>query len=225
MKKTILLAACALLVATAAPAQQLTEGFEGTFPPASWLVRNQSAPVGTNIGCWNLFTGTTPWAAHAGANHTGANFNCTSGAGEISGWLITAPLASLQNGNQVSFWTRKGSPDSYADRLELRLCLDTTPDSCGAAGSTGSAAGDVGSFTTLLLSVNPTLVLGVYPVVFTQYTATLSGLPAGTSTGRVAFRYWVTSGGPSGSNSDIISIDDVLVTNTTPVSLQSYEIE
>lgn len=224
MKKTILLAACALLVATAAPAQQLNEGFEAATLPATWIARNQSSPVGTNTGCWNIFT-TTPWAAHTGSNHTGANFNCTSGAGEISGWLISAPIAALQNGNQVSFWTRKNSPDSFADRLELRLCLDGTPDSCGAAGSTGSLAGDVGNFTTLLLSVNPTLVLGVFPTTFTQYTATLSGLPAGTSTGRVAFRYWVTNGGPSGSNSDIISIDDVMVTDTTPVSLQSFEIE
>lgn len=225
MKKITLLAVCTLLVATAAPAQQLNEGFEGTFPPASWLVRNQSSPVGTNTNCWNQFTSSTPWTPHTGNGQTGANFNCTSGAGEISGWLITAPLSALQNGNQVSFWTRKASPDNFADRLEVRLCVDSSPDSCGAAGSSGSLAGDVGSFTTLLLSINPTLVLGVYPVAFTQYTATLSGLPAGTSTGRVAFRYWVTSGGPSGDNSDLISIDDVLVTDTTPVSLQSYEVE
>jgi hypothetical protein len=109
--------------------------------------------------------------------------------------------------------------------MEVRLCLDTTPDSCGAAGSTGATSTDVGSFTTLLTSVNPTLVLGVYPTTYTQFSVTLSGLPAGPNAGRIAFRYFVTSGGPSGANSDIISLDDVVVTDTVPVELMSFQVE
>ncbi len=93
------------------------------------------------------------------------------------------------------------------------------------ATSTGTGDAAVGDFTTLLLTVNPTLVLGVYPTVYTQFTATISGLGAGPNPGRIAFRYFVTSGGPSGANSDIISIDDVLVTDTVPVELMSYEID
>jgi hypothetical protein len=213
----------ALATLTTAEAQQLTQDFEGTFPPTGWIVRNQSTVIGTNTACWNQFLGTTPWAAHAGNGQTGANFNCVGGANTISGWLITSQLTALQNGNQVSFWTRKASPDNFADRLEVRLCLDTTPDSCGAAGSTGVTSSDVGNFTTLLLSINPTLVLGVYPTAYTQFTVTLSGLPAGLSSGRVAFRYFVTNGG-SGANSDIISIDDVLVSSTSPVELMSFEV-
>lgn len=134
-------------------------------------------------------------------------------------------MTNLQNGNQVTFWTRKAATDSFADRMEVRLCLDTTPDSCGAAGSTGATSTDVGSFTTLLTSVNPTLVLGVYPTTYTQFSVTLSGLPAGPNAGRIAFRYFVTSGGPSGANSDIISLDDVVVTDTVPVELMSFQVE
>jgi hypothetical protein len=205
-----------------AKAQQLTEGFEGTYPPTGWVVRNQSTTIGTNTACWNQFTGTTPWATHTGNGQTGANFNCTTGANTISGWLLTSQMTNLQNGQQVMFWTRKNSPDQFPDRLEARLCLDTTPDSCGAAGSTGVTSTDVGNFTTLLVSVNPTLVTGVYPTVYTQFSATLSGLPAGANAGRVAFRYFVTNGGPTGANSDLISIDDV---NVSPVELMSFEVD
>ena len=225
MKKALLLGACAVLLATSVHAQQINEGFEGTYPPTGWIVRNQSAAIGTNTNCWNQFT-TTPWAAHGGSLHTGANFNCTSGANTISGWLITSQMTNLQNGNQVTFWTRKSSgATDFPDRLEVRLCLDTTPDSCGASGSTGSTSTDVGSFTTLLTSVNPTLITGVYPTTYTQFSVTLSGLPAGPNAGRVAFRYFVTNGGPSGANSDIISLDDVVVTNTVPVELMLFQVE
>lgn len=224
MRKALFIVAGLIMAGGTAYAQQMNEGFEGTFPPTGWVVRNQSTAIGTNTNCWNLFTA-TPWAPHAGVNHTGANFNCTSGDNTISGWLISSQLSSLQNGNDISFWTRKGDTDSFADRLEVRLCLDGAPGSCGLAGSTGATSADVGNFTTLLLSVNPTLVLGVYPTVFTQFTVTLSGLPAGLNPGRIAFRYFVTNGGPAGANSDIISIDDVLVTDTTPVELMSFSVE
>lgn len=226
MKKAILLVAAGLLAGgIAAQAQQLTEGFEGTFPPTGWIVRNQSTAIGSNTNCWNLFTGTTPWVAHGGAQHTGANFNCTSGTNTISGWLITQQLTALQNGNDLTFWTRKAATDTFPDRMEVRLCLDTTPDSCGAAGSTGTLSTDVGNFTTLLTSINPTLVTGVYPTVYTLFTVTLSGLPAGVNAGRIAFRYFVTNGGPSGANSDIISLDDVGVTDTLPVELTNFSVE
>jgi hypothetical protein len=206
-----------------AEAQQLIGGdFElVTFPPTNWIVRNQSTTIGSNAQCWNRFT-TTPWTPHAGVGHAGANFNCTTGTNTISGWLLSHQMVNLQNGQTVSFWTRKASPDTFPDRLQLRLCLDGAPDSCGAAGSTGATSTDVGTFTTVLVDVNPTLVTGVYPTVFTQFSATLSGLPAGPNAGRIAFRYFVTNGGPSGANSDIMSIDDAVV---TPVELLSIEVE
>ena len=65
--------------------------------------------------------------------------------------------------------------------------------------------------------MNPTLALGVYPVAYTQFTTTLAGLPAGSSNGRLAFRYFVTDGG-TGANSDIISIDDVTIVAGGPTA-------
>lgn len=190
------------------PNASLTEGFEGAFPPAGWIVRNQSTVVGSNVNCWNQF-GATPWPANSGANHAGANFNCTTGTNTISGWLISSQLTSIQNGDEISFFTRR-IDSGFVDRLEVRVCIDGAPGSCGAAGSTGALATDVGQFTTLALSVNPDLLPGVYPTVYTQFTTTITGLAAGGD-GRIAFRYFVTDGGPTGDNSDLLSIDDVSV--------------
>lgn len=208
-------------LAAAEAANQVTDGdFEiVTFPPTGWIVRNQSTSIGTNATCWNRTTTLPP---HGGTASAVANFNCTTGTDTISGWLIAPHLVALQNGNQLSFWTITAG--SFPDRMQVRLCLDGAPDSCGAAGSTGTTDADVGSFTALLLDINPTLINGVYPTVFTQFTVTLSGLPAGPNAGRIAFRYFVTNGGPSGANSNRIQLDDVVLTDTVPVELMTFEV-
>jgi len=81
----------------------------------------------------------------------------------------------------------------------------------------------------LLLEINPNLQLSVYPMVWTQYSITISGLAAPTS-GRIAFRYFVTNAGLNGTNSDYIGIDDFVHTpyvcptlNVAPTALnQAY---
>ncbi|UXI67677.1 choice-of-anchor J domain-containing protein [Tahibacter amnicola] len=205
-------------------AQQLTEGFDAEGLPEGWQARNQSTTVGDNANCWNQAGDIELFASQAGSGQMLANFRCEAADGDISGWLLTPQLTGLQNGNVLTFYTTKAEGSEYADRLEVRLCVG---EGCTATGSTGSGAGDVGQFTTLLLTVNPTLGVGAanYPESYTQFSATLTGLPAGTNTGAIAFRYWVTSGGPTGANSDIIGLDTVNLTDTTPVSLQSFSVE
>lgn len=184
-----------------APVQtDLGEAFDDItlLPGAGWFFQNNSSPVGLT----NWFQGNdTVFPAHTGAptSYIGANFNNVSGANTISNWMLT-PQLPLKNGDTVSFWTRTSAGSIWPDRLEVRLSLS------GASTNVGTLATDVGDFTTLLLSVNPTLVAGGYPEVWTQFTATLSGIPA-ASTGRIGFRYFVTNGGPSGSNSNYIGID------------------
>jgi len=177
-----------------------SEGFDDitTLPGAGWSFQNNSSPLGST----GWFPGNdTVFPAHAGAPtaYIGANFNNTSGAGAISNWMLT-PEISLANGDTISFWTRTATGSIWADRLQVRL------STAGSSTNVGSSATDVGDFTTLLLDINPTLVAAGYPQVWTQYTATLSGIPGG-ATGRVAFRYFVTNGGPSGANSNYIGID------------------
>jgi hypothetical protein len=191
----------ALLFAPLKAKAQLTENFDNitTLTAAGWSMQNLSTTIGTQA---NWFQGnSTVYAAFNGAatSYIGANYNFTTGANTISGWLMT-PQMTIRNGDVFTFYSRKVSPDSYPDRLEVRLSTN------GASTNAGATSTSVGDFTTLLMTINPTLVTGVYPVVWTQYTVTISGLGAPAS-GRVAFRYFVTGGGPSGSNSDYIGID------------------
>ncbi|MCW3102854.1 MAG: hypothetical protein JWO09_1294 [Bacteroidetes bacterium] len=213
MKKTITLKslmAAALITAAAisTKAQTFTENFDDitTLAANGWVMTNASAAVGST----NWFQGTSvagggPFDAYNGAANAyiGANYNNTGSTGTISNWLIT-PTRTLRNGDVITFYTRKVAPDSYADRLEVRMSTNGSSTVVG----TGTAVGD---YTTLMLSINPTLVLGVYPTTWTLYTVTISGLPAPTS-GRIAFRYYVTGAGFSGTSSDYIGIDNVVYT-------------
>lgn len=205
LKGTLAAIACAALPFMQATAQSFSESFNDItlLAGSGWVMTNASVAVGTT----NWFQGTSvagggPFDAYNGAANAyiGANYNNTGSTGTISNWLMT-PNRTLRNGDVITFYTRKPSPDSYADRLEVRMSTN------GASTNVGSGT-TTGDYTTLLLSVNPTLVLGVYPTTWTQYTITISGLPAPTS-GRIAFRYFVTGGGSLGVSSDYIGIDQV----------------
>lgn len=192
-----------------------------------WSQTNQSNPVGAS----SYSVPTAAVTAFASGAQGGAalsyalvNYNSTTGAGEISNWLIS-PIVNVQNGDIISFYTRTVTPNAnptpantFPDRLELRLSTAggfTTNPSAGEA--------DLGDFTTLCLSVNPNLLLtgvGSYPGVWTQYSYTVSGL-SGPTDCKFAFRYWVTNGGPDGTNSNIIAIDTVSV-DRPQASTQSF---
>ena len=231
MKKTLL---TLLLIPFLGVAQnQFSFGFDGTTAAmlaSGWQSTNQSTPAGAST--WSNATFTIPLASalfgsgnvntiplgQSGGNNsfTLVNFNSTTGAGNISNWLIS-PVITVQNGDVVTFYTRKGTdgPTDYADRLELRMSsVATTIVPSGGAT-------DVGSFTTLGVSVNPSLVTGfVYPKTWTQYTYTVAGLSGPTAV-KFGFRYFVTNGGPSGSNSDIIGLDTFSV-DRPEASTQSF---
>jgi autotransporter-associated beta strand protein/T5SS/PEP-CTERM-associated repeat protein len=183
----------------------ISENFDDitTLAGKGWHLQNASSPVGiTNWFQGTNIAATGPFDSHMGAanSYIGANYNNTASTGTISNWLAT-PAMTIANGDVLTFYTRKASSDDYADRLEVRISTNGTSTNVGSGGS-------VGDFTTLLLSVNPTLALGVYPTTWTQYTVTVSGLTEPIQ-GRLAFRYYVTNGGSSGANSDYIGIDTV----------------
>ncbi len=194
-----------------------SEGFSdiSLLPGQGWFFQNNSSP----LGLVDWFQGnTTVFSAQAGAanSYIAANFNNTSGANTISNWMLTPQLA-MSNGDTLSFWTRVPTDSIYPDRLQVRLSM------AGASTNVGSGVNAVGDFTTLLLDINPTLVVGGYPETWTQYTVTLSGLPSGVTNGRIAWRYFVTDGGPGGDNSNYIGIDTVEYTSAvvTPCSALS----
>ncbi len=184
----------------------VNEGFDDitTLAGAGWSLQNLSSPIGT-VPNWVQSSGV--FNAHSGGANSfiQGNYNNVAGANTISNWLLT-PETDLVNGAKISFWTRTVDTPQFADRLEVRLSTS------GASTNVGATSASVGDFTTVLLTVNPTLNVTDYPNVWTQYQVTVSGLAAPT-TGRVAFRYFVTNGGPNGNNSDNIGIDDVVVTD------------
>jgi hypothetical protein len=175
------------------------------------------------LGPNNWYQGVnTVFPAHTGVitSYIAANYNSTTGAGTISNWMLT-PVQTLQNGDVLKFWSRIPVPTEqnpeYPDRLEVRL------STAGASTNVGTSATSVGDFTTVLLTINPNLVLGGYPQSWTEYTATVAGL-SGPATGRFGFRYFVTNGGPTGANSNYIGIDtlsycsDAIVPTATPLA-------
>jgi hypothetical protein len=190
-----------------------TEGFDNinALSGAGWAQINHSAVVG--LDGW--FQGNSPvFPSQSGApnSYIGADFNNTTGANTISNWLLTPPV-TLQNGETMTFYTRTVTTPVFPDRLQVRMSTN------GASANVGATATDVGDFSVLLLDINPTYTTTGYPNVWTQFTVTVTGV-ASPGTGRLAFRYFVENGGPTGANSNYIGIDtfqfNVICATPTP---------
>src|SRR4029079_9958638 len=162
---------------------------------------------GPGVTSW--FQGnSTVFASQSGAanSYIGANFNNGTGVSTLSNWLLT-PTLNLEDGMVLTFYTRTVTTVTFPDRMQVRMSTN------GASTNVGTLATDTGDFTNLLLDINPTYTTTGYPNVWTQLTVTVSGLGSPTS-GRLALRYFVENGGPSGSNSDYIGIDSLQITGS-----------
>lgn len=190
-------------------------GSAAAEPVTGWTAKNNSTPIGTS-GWFGIPSTDPDLPAYSGTGCIAANYNNVDAANTISNWLIS-PQLNLQNGAVIKFWTRTSTPGAteFPDNLQVRL------STAGASLDVGTTNTSLGVFTTQLLEINPSFSTGVYPQTWTEYTITLSGI-SGTVAGRIAFRYYVTNGGPSGSNSDIIAIDQFNYAQTTPVTLLNF---
>jgi hypothetical protein len=206
--KTLLSVACLCLLSFGSTfSQAINEGFSNVagLTAAGWNQQNLSTPIGSNPNWVQGDPVNMPFSANSLPSNSfiSANFNSVAGAATISNWLIT-PMLNLNNGDVLSFYTR-GTASIYADNLQVRLSTN------GSSTNVGASNISVGDFSNLLLEINPTLNAALYPAIWTQYTITISGL-ASPTTGRIAFRYFVPNGGPTGINSDLIGIDDFVYT-------------
>jgi hypothetical protein len=206
--KTLLCVACLCLLSFESTfSQAINEGFSNVagLTAAGWNQQNLSTPIGSNPNWVQGDPVNMPFSANSlpANSFISANFNSVVGAATISNWLIT-PMLNLNNGDVLSFYTR-GTGSIYADNLQVRLSTN------GSSTNVGASNISVGDFSNVLLEINPTLNAALYPAIWTQYTITISGL-ASPTTGRIAFRYFVPNGGPSGTNSDLIGIDDFVYT-------------
>lgn len=179
-----------------------SEGFDDitNLPGNGWVQTNNSDPLGTT-SWFQGNDGVFPAQSGAATSYIAANFQNAAGVGTVSNWLLT-PEINLENNATLTFYTRSTDSGTFPDRLEVRM------STAGSSSDVGSTSTSVGDFTNLLLEINPTLTPGGYPNTWTEFTVTVSGLGAPT-TGRLAFRYFVTNSGPSGSNGDYIGIDTV----------------
>jgi hypothetical protein len=208
MKVLLKLTLCVFCFTAVVWADTLTEGFDNiaTLSGAGWVQTNNSSPAGTS----GWFQGNPlVFSSQSGApdSYIAANFLNAAPGGNISNWLLT-PVLSLSNGQVVSFFARTEVGGAiFNDSLELRLSTN------GASTDVGATDTSLGDFTTLLLTINPTLN-GSFPEGWTQFTVTLSGLSSGV-TGRLAFRYNVTD---TSFNGDYIGIDSVTVPEPGPLS-------
>jgi hypothetical protein len=190
-----------------------TNGFDvadSVLFSSGWMQSNQSNPLGSSI--WSVPDAANSSFAFGGntggiTSYITCDINSTLGAGVISNWLFT-PTVSIKNGDVISFYAKKGGLGTgsiYADNLELRISLSGDGATFPSSGET-----DLGDFTTLAVEINPTFNQTSFPFVWTQYSYTVTGLTSETAC-KFGFRYYVIDGGPDGSRSDIIGVDDFSV--------------
>jgi len=191
------------------PTVVYSQGFDIAAPlPAGWAQQNLSNPIGLQPGWFQGNSAVFPSQNGAATSYIASNFQLTSGTNTISNWLF-GPTVTMKNGDVFTFYTRT-TTGTFPDRLQVRMSTN------GASVNAGTTNTSVGDYSTLLLDINPTYTTTGYPTSWTQFTITLSGLPAAGISGRLAFRYFVENGGPSGSNSDYIGIDNVVYNTTNP---------
>jgi hypothetical protein len=187
----------------------LYEEFTAPFNPiaSGWNVQNLSSATGTNTTGWFQGNAAKFDALKGSAgDYYAADMNSTTFAGAtntISCWLIT-PTLNLVNGAWLQFAT-KGSklPTVKPDRIQVYYSLDLGTN----VGTTaGSATNTAGTFTNLVLDYNPNLNAN-YASQWIALTQTLNGIATPT-VGRLAIRYYIPDGGPSGPNGNYIGIDE-----------------
>lgn len=189
-----------------------------------WFAKNNASPLGTTC-VFNGGSGTTfPAQSGAVTSYAAMNFNASTGSNPISTWFVT-PRVNFGTGAALTFFFRSANAAAanFPDRIQVRLSTAAdagTPD-------VGTAVTDVGTFTTLLVDINPTLasafvtcpvggftnpaggiINGTVDGAWCQVTINNAGGIPTTGSGRIAFRHFVqTSAGPSGANSNFIGID------------------
>lgn len=188
----------------------LEEGFEDItiLEAENWILTNQSEPVGST----SWFQGNeTVFPSHEGPGNAyiGANFNSTTGAGNISTWMII-PALEVKDGDVLSFYSRVPDGSSWNDRLEVRMSRGEMELPLGQA--------DVGTFETILLIINDDLDLS-YPEEWTQFEIVLDGLGTDPVEVNFAFRYNILNGGPNGAHSNYIGIDSLLIESSNVVGI------
>lgn len=201
--------------------QSFVEEFDTATAALSrgWKFINVSDPKGG--GVWQnggninpLFSGFSNNGSYAG--FIGTDYTSTSAAqGVISNWLLS-PEVIMKNGDKIIFYTRSQTyfDPTLVDTTDYGNTLQVMINTSNNLNDVGKGT-DAGSFTTTILTINPTLAYSstahpdpyAYPTKWTRFEATITTLPNPVK-GKFGFRYYVTDGGSNGNGSGI-GIDSV----------------
>lgn len=216
-----------------APPVSFVEEFDsvGSLTRKGWVFKNNSEPIGTsgwrqgryeavsgpNYKFPDGFIGFPAYSASKSPNDfISCDVSAVNYSGNISAWLIS-PQLPIKNGDQIIFYTRAVNDNQYPiyvkDRMQvLGNFVDGAPNVGGTATSTGS-------FTRVLLDINPTYANNDpagYPRTWRKYTITVAGLTgtAAVANSRFAFRYIGTNtgvdGGPANANyAGVVGVDSL----------------
>jgi hypothetical protein len=221
-------------VAAAPASLSFTEDFNDVskLTTRGWAFRNNSNPVGPQgwrVGRYEALIAPSNkpnlpavvgFPAYNATRSPNDFISCDVSAvntnGDISAWLITPPM-TVKNGDVLTFYTRTMDDTNFPiytrDRMQVRANLTD-----GSA-DVGTDALSVGSFTKLLLDINPAVAQnanGGYPWdEWTEFTITMSGITGTVKNARIAFRYFMIDGGIEGGSSgnrytSIVGVDNVV---------------
>ncbi|MBS1492618.1 MAG: choice-of-anchor J domain-containing protein [Bacteroidetes bacterium] len=121
-----------------------------------------------------------------------ANYNVVTGTNNIDSWLVLPRLAGgIQAGDSLYFFQRSPAANPYPDSIRVMYSAnDSVPE--------GSWT-ELGRFLTDISG---------------NYSRKGFRAPTASANGRFAIRYCVVGGGPSGNNSNIISLDMITIERT-----------
>jgi hypothetical protein len=125
--------------------------------------------------------------------------------------LIT-PELDFSNGGVFSFYARTLQGTTFAEFIEVRQ------SNAGSSTNVGTAATDLGNFTTLVGSVGSLNDLSKNLPTSTWGLFTFNVAATGGS-GRLALRYYATNGGPNGLTGGYATIDTVNYAVPEPSSM------
>ncbi len=199
-----------------------------------WAFRNNSAPVGQAGWREGRFeavnqaskkfnaTNVAGFAAYNATNSPhdfmSCDVTCVATAGDLSAWLITPPM-TIKNGDVFSFYTRTQDDLTNPWPIFTKDRMQVWGNFTDGSANVGTTATSTGSFTKLLLDMNPSYIEndnGGYPVLdWEKRTITFSGITGTVTNARIAFRYLGTDAGLSGGSSagnfpSIVGIDNVV---------------
>lgn len=154
--------------------------------------QNDSSPLGVtdwfqgNSAVFDAFNGPAD-------GYAGANFNNTAGTGTIDNWLML-PELDIQSGDEMCFYSRSTTSTTFPDFIRVMY------------NATGSTDVNDGSWVQL----------DEFQVNNGTWEQKCYQAPSNGSNARFAIRYYVENGGPTGSNSDYIGIDQITIDRPLP---------